>query len=114
LGEALAAQAPGAAVFVQVDVTGEANRNGCSWEESPMLVGALQGLGLDVRGLMAVGPQADPGPAFRRLAALAADLGLAEVSMGMSGDLEDAVAAGSTMVRVGAALFGPRPRAGDL
>jgi pyridoxal phosphate enzyme (YggS family) len=114
LGEALAARAPGAAVLVQVNVTGQANRTGCSWEEAPTLVGALRGAGLDVRGLMAVGPHDQPGPAFRRLAALAADLGLDELSMGMSGDLEEAVAAGSTMVRVGSALFGPRPRAGDL
>jgi pyridoxal phosphate enzyme (YggS family) len=114
LGEALAAHAPGASVLVQVNVTGEPDRNGCSWDEAPALVGDLRALALDVRGLMAVGPRREPGPAFRRLAALAADLGLDELSMGMSGDLEEAVAAGSTMVRVGAALFGPRPRPGDL
>jgi uncharacterized pyridoxal phosphate-containing UPF0001 family protein len=48
--------------------------------------------------------------AFRTTAALGADLGLAELSMGMSGDFEVALAEGATMVRVGQALFGPRPR----
>jgi hypothetical protein len=114
LGQALAAYAPRSSVLVQVNVTGEPHRNGCSWEEAPGLVGELRDMALDVRGLMAVGPRQEAGLAFRRLAALAADLGLAELSMGMSGDLEEAVAAGSTMVRVGSALFGPRPHPGDL
>ena len=56
-----------------------------------------------------VGPPEDARPGFRRLAALADDLGLAERSMGMSADLEVAVAEGATMVRLGTALFGPRP-----
>jgi uncharacterized pyridoxal phosphate-containing UPF0001 family protein len=53
---------------------------------------------------------------FRLLVALADDLGLAERSMGMSGDLEAAVEEGSTMVRIGTALFGPRPgpRSGEV
>ena len=50
-----------------------------------------------------------PGPASRLLAALARQLELAELSMGMSGDLEIAVEEGSTMVRIGRSLFGPRP-----
>ena len=106
--------ARGAAVLVQVNVTGAPHRNGCSWEETPGLVQGLQDLGLDVRGLMCVGRRGDPGPDFRRLATLARRLGLAEVSMGMSADLEVAVQEGSTMVRVGTALFGPRPGPGDL
>jgi hypothetical protein len=61
---------------------------------------------------------APPGPpevaraAFRTTAGLAADLGLEELSMGMSGDLDVALEEGSTMVRVGRALFGPRPGVG--
>jgi uncharacterized pyridoxal phosphate-containing UPF0001 family protein len=64
---------------------------------------------------MAVAPRGEqPGPAFERLAALAARVradhpGAVELSAGMSGDLEQAVAAGATIVRVGTALFGSRP-----
>ena len=108
-GREIARHAPGAAVLVQVNVTGLANRNGCTWEEAPALVDDLRGLGLDVRGLMAVAGRDGPRPQFRRLAELGRRLGLAELSMGMSGDLEVAVEEGSTMVRVGHALFGPRP-----
>ena len=71
---------------------------------------------LAVRGLMAMGPlEGAARPVFERVAALRDDLrrrsglDLATLSMGMSGDLGDAIAAGSTMVRVGTALFGPRP-----
>lgn len=108
-GREIARHAPGAGVLVQVNVTGAAHRNGCSWEEAPALVDALGQEDLDVRGLMCVAPRGDPRPHFRRLAQLAAQLGLAEVSMGMSEDLEVAVQEGATMVRVGTALFGPRP-----
>jgi uncharacterized pyridoxal phosphate-containing UPF0001 family protein len=75
-------------------------------------VASLRALGLDVRGLMAVGPGGEPGearPGFRRVARLADDLGLPERSLGMSGDLEVGVEEGATMVRVGTALFGGRP-----
>jgi hypothetical protein len=78
----------------------------------PALVHELGALGLEVRGVMAVGPTdpaADPEPGFATAAALADHLGLPERSFGMSGDLEAAVRAGTTMVRVGTALFGPRP-----
>lgn len=70
---------------------------------------------LRLRGLMAVAPRTgDPAPAFERLAALAARLradhpGAAVLSAGMSGDLEQAVAAGATHVRVGRAVLGERP-----
>lgn len=113
-GEEIARRRPGAAVLVQVNLTGAPGRNGCRWEEAPELAAALARLGLDVRGLMGVGPAGDPEdarPLFRRLARLAGSLGLAEVSMGMSGDLEVAVQEGATMVRLGTALFGPRPDA---
>ncbi len=68
--------------------------------------------GLDVRGLMGVGPAGPPGdarPGFRRLVALADELALPVRSIGMSADLEVAVEEGSTMVRVGRDLFGERP-----
>jgi len=72
-------------------------------------VEALREHALDVRGLMCVGPQDDPRTAFGRVATAAKDAGVAELSMGMSGDFEVAVQEGSTMVRLGTALFGPRP-----
>ena len=62
---------------------------------------------------MTVAPPGDASmatEAFDRLARLGEDLGLRELSMGMSADLEQAVAAGATMVRLGTALFGPRPQ----
>jgi uncharacterized pyridoxal phosphate-containing UPF0001 family protein len=65
-----------------------------------------------VQGLMAVGPEGDPAATrthFRRLRGLADELRLPEVSMGMSDDLEIAVEEGTTMLRLGTALFGARP-----
>lgn len=114
LVRALAAHRPGASVFVQVNVTEDPGRNGCDWEDAPTLVEQAVAVGLDVRGLMAVGPRRDPAGAFRRLVSLADELGLEERSIGMSADLDVAVAEGSTMVRVGSALFGPRPDRLDL
>ena len=112
-GAEIARRAPGAAVLVQVNLAADPNRNGCSFGEAPALVGALRDEGLDVRGLMGVAPEGPPDtvarPLFRRLAELSADLGLDELSMGMTGDLEVAVQEGATMVRLGTALFGPRP-----
>ena len=111
-GEAIAARAPGAAVFVELETTGIPGRNGCAPSEAPALVTGLRGAGLDVRGLMTVGPAGPPEdsrPAFRVTAELARELGLPEVSMGMTDDLEVALSEGSTMLRVGRALFGERP-----
>ncbi len=110
-GEAVARAAPGAQVLVEVDVTGARGRGGVEPGSVGPLVDGLVRLGLDVRGLMTVAPAGDGRAAatFALVARLVADLGLAEASMGMSDDLEDAVANGSTMVRVGRALLGPRP-----
>ncbi|WP_104525369.1 YggS family pyridoxal phosphate-dependent enzyme [Blastococcus atacamensis] len=107
-------------VFVQVDLGGPegeaAARGGAAPVAVPALCDTVAGTaGLRLRGLMAVAPrEGDPAPAFARLAALAervrADHPEAgELSAGMSGDLEAAVAAGATLVRVGTALFGARP-----
>jgi hypothetical protein len=68
---------------------------------------------LKVRGLMAIPPEAkDPDDSrvwFRALRKLVERHGLSELSMGMSGDFEVAIEEGATMVRVGTAIFGPRP-----
>jgi len=100
---------------VQVATTQLPGRNGATAADTPRLVAAARDAGLVTRGLMTVGPPGPPEaakPGFELVAALARDLGLAEVSMGMSDDIEVAVKAGSTMLRVGRALFGPRPHDG--
>ena len=113
LGDELAKRAPGAEVLLQVNVSNEPQKGGCAPPEVPQLVRRLRQSGLQVRGLMTVGRAGPPEvvrPGFRMLRRLADDLGLVECSMGMSDDLEVAVEEGSTMVRVGRALFGERPR----
>ena len=112
LGAEIAKRAPGAAVLVQVNVSDEPQKGGCDPAATADLVSALGDEGLDVRGLMTVGRTGSAEEArsgFVVLRRLADDLDLPLRSMGMSGDLEVAVAEGSTMVRVGSALFGPRP-----
>jgi pyridoxal phosphate enzyme (YggS family) len=65
--------------------------------------------GLDIGGLMCIPPfEEDPLPHFEKLGALRDELGLPELSMGMSGDFEEAIGAGATIVRVGSAIFGSR------
>jgi uncharacterized pyridoxal phosphate-containing UPF0001 family protein len=111
-GERIAVLAPGAAVLVQVDTTGAQGRNGCPPDDALALVRQLGTLALDVRGFMTVAPVGDPASvraAFDLVAHLADEAGLPERSMGMTDDLEAAVAAGATMVRVGRGLFGDRP-----
>ena len=112
-GERIARFAPGARVLVQIETTGLAGRNGCPPEAAAGLVAALRDVGLDVRGLMTVAAPGESAArdAFATLGRLADHLGLEERSMGMTDDLEVAVAAGSTMVRIGRALFGARPPA---
>jgi pyridoxal phosphate enzyme (YggS family) len=115
LADEIAKRAPGAAVYVQVSSTAEEGKGGCRPEDVGPLVAHCHSLGLDVRGLMTVGPTSgDPDgadAAFATLARLADELGLPSRSMGMSGDYELAVAHGATHVRLGSALFGTRPRA---
>jgi pyridoxal phosphate enzyme (YggS family) len=111
----VARRAPGAAVLIQVNATDEPQKGGCSPAACPALVERAAGAGLRVRGLMTVGPTegpdgvgADPRPGFAVVRGLVDRLGLDVCSMGMTADLEQAVRAGSTMVRIGTALFGPR------
>lgn len=111
LAQEIAVRAPGAQVLVQLDLAGVSGRSGIAPAQAGELVHSCIDLGLDVRGLMGVGV---PGPpeesrlGFRLLANLADDLGLQERSMGMSNDFEVAVSEGSTMLRVGSLLLGPR------
>lgn len=113
LADEIAKRDPGAAVLLQVDISGEAGKGGCPPDQLDALADAVRGAGLDLRGLMAVGPTTGGQEAarhgFRQVRAAADRMGLAVCSMGMSDDLEVAVQEGSTQVRVGSALFGPRP-----
>jgi pyridoxal phosphate enzyme (YggS family) len=102
-------------VLVEVNVSREPNKTGVDPAGAPDLIDAVAER-LDLQGLMGMGPMTgDPKPAFEELRALrdAAQERLGKplpiLSMGMSGDFEVAVAAGSTMVRLGQVLFGPRP-----
>lgn len=107
-------------VLIQVNVEGEAGKGGCTPDALPALAAAVAAQPtLALRGLMAI-PEPHPDLAQRRAAfatmcrlheALQADHpGADTLSMGMSGDFEAAIAEGATMVRIGTALFGARPR----
>lgn len=102
-------------VLVEVNVAREAQKTGADPAEALKVIEAVAEM-LDLQGLMAMGPAAgDPRPAFDELRAMrnAAEQRLGKalpiLSIGMSGDFEVAVAAGSTMLRLGTVLFGPRP-----
>jgi pyridoxal phosphate enzyme (YggS family) len=101
-------------VLLQVNVGGEAQKSGCTPDEVPGLVDAVRALpNLELRGLMTVAPHLDDvgatRPFFATLRELAHAQRLPELSMGMTYDLEPAVAEGATMLRIGTAIFGPRP-----
>jgi len=107
----IARRAAGASVMIQLNLSGEPQKGGAALADCRSLVRSAQGCGLVVVGLMGVGAADDLSNSrggFRQLAELADELGLPERSIGMSDDLDLAVAEGSTMVRVGTALFGPR------
>jgi len=104
-------------VLLQVNASGEDQKHGCAVDDAPAFLEHLQAACPSLRcaGLMAMGPlHGEPRPVFDRVAVLCDDLRqrsglpLATLSLGMSGDLDAAVAAGSTMVRIGTALFGVR------
>jgi pyridoxal phosphate enzyme (YggS family) len=114
LAEAIAGHAPGQAVLVEVNIAREPQKSGVLPEQAIALIKTVSTL-LDLRGLMGMGPShGDPAPAFSELRQLHDEAeqrvgkGLPILSMGMSGDFEAALAAGSTMLRLGQALFGPR------
>ncbi len=120
LSEARPAHLPPLQVCLQVNVSGEASKSGVAPEEAPALAAQIARLPrLRLRGLMTIPEPAPVGDLqrarFRALRALkeriaAAGIPLDTLSMGMSDDLEAAVAEGATLVRVGRAIFGERSR----
>ena len=109
LGKAQAAAGKHPACYLQVNIGNEAQKGGCALAELPALLAQARDAGLNVVGLMCVPPAAvEPAPYFALLAEHAKRLGLAGLSMGMSSDYETAALLGSTVVRVGSALFGSR------
>ncbi len=104
-------------VLLEVKLSPEETKTGVEEAELPALIETVRGCErLDLRGLMVMPPwpknPEDSRPYFRRLRELAERHGLPELSMGMSGDFEVAIEEGSTMIRVGTAIFGSRKRAG--
>ncbi len=97
-------------VFVQVNIGEEPQKAGVAPGEAVAFASrARDHHGLDVVGLMCIPPQDDdPAAHFLALAALNREAGLSQLSMGMSGDYETAIASGATHVRVGSAIFGAR------
>ena len=118
LSEARPDDLPPLQVCIQVNISGEASKSGCDPAQLSDLAGAVYGLPrLRLRGLMAIPqPTSDAGEQRRDFARLrqmkddlvAGGIELDVLSMGMSDDLEAAISEGSTMVRVGRAIFGPR------
>jgi uncharacterized pyridoxal phosphate-containing UPF0001 family protein len=97
--------------FVQVNIGLEEQKAGIAPGETADFVRRCREVhGLDIVGLMCIPPDGvPPGPYFAHLATLAREAGVSQLSMGMSGDFETAIAMGATHVRVGSALFGARP-----
>ena len=113
----IARRAPNARVMLQINAAGESDKGGCLLSDLEGLYERCISQGLLVTGLMTVGPTSGEAiatrQAFETTARLAHALGLPEVSMGMTGDLELAIDCGSTMVRIGSAIFGDRPPMAD-
>ena len=98
--------------LIEVNIGAEPQKAGIAPEETAGFLAVCRDeWKLEITGLMCIPPaDQDPVPHFRRLASLAAGLGLAELSMGMSGDYVAALACGATEIRIGTALFGSRPK----
>ncbi len=123
LSEQRPAHLPPLQVCLQVNISGEASKSGLRPGEVPAIAHDVAALpGLTLRGLMAIPEPADDLAAqrapYRALRGLlqslqAEGLALDTLSIGMSDDLEAAIAEGATLVRIGSAIFGPRPMLRD-
>ena len=97
-------------VLLQVNIGRESQKSGIEVEDVASIAKQVGGI-LNLRGLMAIPPHGDPEQTrayFRELRKLRDDLGLPELSMGMSEDYETAIEEGATIIRVGRAIFGER------
>jgi pyridoxal phosphate enzyme (YggS family) len=123
LSAARPASRPPLNICVQVNISGEATKSGVAPDAAVALARAVATLpGLTLRGLMGIPQPTDDDKTQRRQFALlrecfeacrAAGLAVDTLSMGMSADLEAAIAEGATMVRVGSAIFGARPQGSE-
>ncbi len=103
-------------VMIEVKLSNEESKHGAAPEELNEIVAAIKGTkNLTLKGLMTIPPWSEdpeaPRPYFRKLRQLNDRFALPDLSMGMSNDIETAIEEGSTIVRVGTALFGPRRKA---
>lgn len=109
-------------VLVQVNTSGEVSKSGVPPEAAADLIGGMSNLRfVRVRGLMTIGALGEEGEAARRyfirlresadriLSARIPNVTMEHLSMGMTGDFEEAIEEGATLVRLGTAIFGPRP-----
>lgn len=109
LGKAMEKAGRQVPCFLQVNIGEEEQKGGCTIADVPSLLEQAREAGVPVAGLMCVPPAGiEAAPFFALLAKIAADNGLAQLSMGMSEDFETAVMLGATHLRVGSALFGAR------
>lgn len=96
-------------LFIQINTGREAQKAGIAIEDADTFIAEVRALGLPLIGLMCIPPSdEEPSLHFALLRKIAARNGITELSMGMSGDFESAVAQGATYVRVGSAVFGER------
>jgi hypothetical protein len=97
-------------ILLQVNIGREEQKSGAAPNDVPALAAEMAAIdGVNLRGLMAIPPlDDDVRPHFRALRELQQRIGVAELSMGMSEDFEIAIEEGSTIVRVGRAIFGAR------
>jgi pyridoxal phosphate enzyme (YggS family) len=102
-------------ILLEIKLSGEETKSGADAAAIPEILAAADSChSVQVTGLMTMPPWSEDAeqsrPYFQRLAALARLHKLPQLSMGMSNDLEVAIEEGATLVRVGTALFGPRPK----
>lgn len=111
LADEIAAAGVAPRLLVQVNTGEEPQKSGVAPAEADAFIAACRiDHGLPVTGLMCIPPQNEPaGPHFALLRKIAARNGLHELSMGMSSDFALAIRFGATRVRIGEAIFGPRP-----
>ena len=110
LSKAMAKAGKRVPCFIQVNIGEEEQKGGSAIAELPALLDAAKAANIEVVGLMCIPPaDVEAAPYFALLAELAVRHGLSQLSMGMSDDFPTAIQLGATHIRVGTALFGPRP-----